>query len=243
MSLLALAWQEAAPEQVVSNGTPQWLLILVGVVVVDAIGFGLSRLLSGGSPSHTHTRESFAGSSPASDEPPAKPGPEPFSTRAGPPRPRQPSIFISYRREDSADITGRISDRLIQKFGRDAVFKDVESIPLGSDFRKHLKEAVGRCDVLIAVIGRQWTTIQNESGKRRLDDPRDHLRIEVESALERDIPVIPVLVQGAMVPDEETLPESLRPLAYRNAQPVRPDPDFNHDLDRLMSGIETHVSR
>jgi hypothetical protein len=209
----------------------------VGIALLAVIAFAISRTM--------RTMTSRV------DDPPASPSvsprvPEPpRATPSAPPRAeprRQRSIFISYRREDSADITGRITDRLIQKFGRDAVFKDVESIPLGSDFRKHLKDAVGRCDVLIAVIGRQWTTIQNENGKRRLDDPRDHLRIEVESALERDIAVIPVLVQGAVVPDEETLPEPLRPLAYRNAQPVRPDPDFNHDLERLMSGIEAHLS-
>jgi len=246
--VLAL-WQTAVDESAaqeaaapVSGGSePGWLVMLVGIGVVAALAFGVSRLMRSGNA--REGRETFSGFSSRPDEPPAA------SAAAPPPPPprsesrRQPSIFISYRREDSADITGRISDRLIQKFGRDAVFKDVESIPLGSDFRKHLKEAVGRCDVLVAVIGRKWTTIENEGGRRRLDDPRDHLRIEVESALERDIPVIPVLVQGAVVPDEDALPEPLRPLAYRNAQPVRPDPDFNHDLERLMSGIEAHISR
>lgn len=247
MSTLALAlWQEATnsvPKSVGSQTSdgPQWLMIVVGVAVVAALAFGISRLMSRGAP-RERDEARFSNLSPQPHERPA-------ATASAPPPPppraesrRQPSIFVSYRREDSADITGRISDRLIQKFGRDAVFKDVESIPLGSDFRKHLKDAVGRCDVLIAVIGRQWTTIQNESGRRRLDDPRDHLRIEVESALERDIPVIPVLVQGAVVPDEESLPETLRPLAYRNAQPVRPDPDFNHDLERLTRGIEDHLT-
>ena len=228
MTTFVLALQAAEP--VSGGGSLQWLAILVGIGVVIALVTVFRNILSS-----SRRREK--------DDTPPEPAPEPFATRAGPPRPPQPSIFISYRREDSADITGRISDRLIQKFGKDAVFKDVESIPLGSDFRKHLKDAVGRCDVLVAVIGRQWATIENENGRRRLDDPRDHLRIEVESALERDIPVIPVLVQGAVVPDPEKLPEPLRPLAYRHAQPVRPDPDFNHDLDRLMSGIEAHLSR
>jgi hypothetical protein len=152
-----------------------------------------------------------------------------------------PRLFISYRREDSAYITDRINERLTQRFGRNAVFKDVDSIPLGQDFRKLLRDAVGGCDVLLAVIGKEWFAVDAKTGKRRIDDPRDHLRIEIESALERDIPVIPVLVQGAEVPEEEQLPEPLRPLAYRNAQPVRPDPDFNNDLDRLMRGIETQL--
>ena len=233
IALLQVAAQEAGPVSSSSSGAPQWLLVVLGLAVFAIVLVIGMRSMSRGSAQRV---ESFI-----SPEP--EPAAAPESPRPRPSAPRRPSIFISYRREDSADITGRISDRLIQKFGRDAVFKDVESIPLGSDFRKHLKDAVGRCDVLIAVIGRQWTTIQNESGRRRLDDPRDHLRIEVESALERDIPVIPLLVQGASVPDEESLPESLRALAYRNAQQVRPDPDFNHDLDRLMSGIEAHLKR
>jgi hypothetical protein len=151
------------------------------------------------------------------------------------------SIFISYRREDSADISGRISDRLVDRFGKNAVFKDVDSIPIGRDFRTHLQEAVGRCDALLAIIGKQWCDA-SVNGKRRLDDPRDHLRIELESALARNIPVIPVLVQGASMPEEEMLPESLRSLAYRHAIPVRPDPDFNVDLDRLMRGMEAQFS-
>jgi hypothetical protein len=157
--------------------------------------------------------------------------------------PRGARLFISYRREDSAYISDRINERLTQRFGRQTVFKDVDSIPLGQDFRKHLREAVGGCDVLLAVIGKDWLAVDQKTGARRIDDPRDHLRIEVESALERDIPVIPVLVQGASVPAEADLPESLRPLAYRNAQQVRPDPDFNNDIDRLLRGLEQLLRR
>jgi hypothetical protein len=167
----------------------------------------------------------------ALDEPPTPSAARSAATAKG------ASIFISYRREDSADIVGRISDRLVERFGKTAVFKDVDSIPIGRDFRTHLQEAVGRCDALIVIIGKQWCDA-SVHGKRRLDDARDHLRIEVESALARNIPVIPVLVQGASMPEEEMLPESLRALAYRNGIPVRPDPDFNLDLDRLMRGME-----
>jgi hypothetical protein len=146
-------------------------------------------------------------------------------------------IFISYRRQDSQHITGRIYDRLISQFGKEAVFKDVDSIPLGYDFRDHLREQVGRCAVLVAVIGKSWNP-PAASGDRRLSDPRDHLRIEIESALERRIPVIPVLVDGVEVPAEEELPASLGRLAYHNGVAVRPDPDFHHDADRLVRGIE-----
>jgi TIR domain len=147
------------------------------------------------------------------------------------------SVFVSYRRQDSQHITGRIYDRLAARFGREAIFKDVDSIPLGFDFRDHLREQVGQCAVLIAVIGKNWNP-PAASGGRRLGDPRDHLRIEIESALDRRIPVIPVLVDGIDMPTEEELPHSLARLAYHNGIAVRPDPDFHHDADRLVRGIE-----
>jgi hypothetical protein len=150
------------------------------------------------------------------------------------------SVFISYRRDDSADITGRIYDRLIEHFSRDIVFKDVDSIPLGIDFRQHLEKALSQCRVLIAVVGNEW--MGSEEGKRRIDDPRDHVRLELELALSRNIPVIPVLVRRATIPTEEALPPSLRSLAYRNGIQVRPDPDFHGDVDRLIKGIEPHLS-
>lgn len=150
------------------------------------------------------------------------------------------SVFISYRRDDSADITGRIYDRLIEHFSRDIVFKDVDSIPLGIDFRQHLEKALSQCRVLIAVVGVEW--MGSEQGKRRIDDPRDHVRLELELALSRNIPVIPVLVRKATIPAEEALPSSLRSLAYRNGIQVRTDPDFHADVDRLIKGIEPHLS-
>jgi hypothetical protein len=148
------------------------------------------------------------------------------------------TIFVSYRRQDSGDATGRIYDRLVQHFGRESIFKDVDSIPLGMDFRNVLGDAVGQCDLLLAVIGHQWLKIQNEGPARRLDNPRDFVRIEIESAMQRDIPVIPLLVQGAGMPGENDLPRSLQALVYRNAISIRPDPDFHHDVDRLIKGIE-----
>jgi TIR domain len=153
------------------------------------------------------------------------------------------SVFISYRRDDSADITGRIYDRLIQHFSREIVFKDVDSIPLGIDFRQHLENALSQCRVLLAIVGNDWMGSETVGGKRRIDDPRDHLRLELEVALGRNIPVIPVLVRKAPVPSEDQLPPSLRSLAYRNGIQVRPDPDFHGDMDRLIKGIEPHLTR
>jgi len=142
-------------------------------------------------------------------------------------------ILISYRREDSADVTGRIYDRLIQVFPQ-SVFRDVDSIPLGVDFRAYLDEQVAKCDVFLAVIGRDWLRGKSRKGKSRLEDPGDFVRIEIESALKRQIPLIPVLVQGAKIPAAECLPASIQDLSYRHAINVRVDPDFHRDMDRLI---------
>lgn len=148
------------------------------------------------------------------------------------------SIFISYRRSDSADITGRIYDRLVDEYGRAFIFKDVDSIPLGTDFREYLDRKVSECNSLLAIIGDRWLDAKDDAGKRRLDDPEDFVRVEIESALERGIPVIPLLVRGAKMPAEGDLPGSLRKLVYKNGIPIRPDPDFHRDMDRLISALD-----
>ena len=152
-------------------------------------------------------------------------------------------IFISYRRDDAADVTGRINDRLRHHFGGEAIFTDVDSIPLGVDFREHLEGSVSQCDILLAVIGREWTSISDENGRRRLDLSTDFVRVEIESALKRKIPVVPLLAHGISMPDAEELPQSIRDLAFRNATPVRPDPDFHKDMDRLIRGIEKYFQK
>lgn len=152
-------------------------------------------------------------------------------------------IFISYRRDDSADVTGRIYDRLVAQFGRENIFKDVDSIPFGVDFKEHLTEAVQQCAIQLVVIGRDWLNITDVNGRRRLDDPRDFVRIEVEAALSRKIPVIPLLVMNAAMPDEEHLPSSLASLAYRNGTAIRRDPDFHNDMTRLINGLVAHFDK
>lgn len=147
-------------------------------------------------------------------------------------------IFISYRRSDSADVAGRIYDRLIDKFGKNLIFKDVDSIPLGLDFKEYLDKKVGECEVLLAIIGDHWLDASDGSGAKRLHDVSDFVRIEIESALERNIPVIPLLVRNATMPREESLPYSLRKLVYRNGIPIRSDPDFHRDMDRLIKALE-----
>ena len=148
-------------------------------------------------------------------------------------------IFISYRRQDSGVFIGRIYDQLKLHFGERNVFRDVYNIPAGSDFREVLNKEVGQCDIFLAVIGRQWVDISSTQGRRRLDDPNDFVRIEVELALSNpNILVIPVLVDNAEMPEVEDLPPSLQPLCYRNAVKVRTDPDFPHDMQMLLQQIK-----
>lgn len=146
-------------------------------------------------------------------------------------------IFISYRRDDAAYVTGHINDILRKEFGNDAVFTDVDNIALGVDFRAVLDETVSQCQVLLAVIGSEWLTARDQDGQLRLQDPADFVRIEIESALRRGIPVIPLLVTGALMPTAEELPDSLRDLAYRNGMQIRPGPDFGVDVARLVKSL------
>jgi len=146
-------------------------------------------------------------------------------------------VFICYRRKDSQPFADRIYDWLERAFEPDNVFKDIDTIPLGRDFRRILEEAVIRCDALLVVIGPRWLGETDESGRRRVDDPGDWVRIEIETALERDIPVIPLLVDEASFPREADLPPSLQKLVYRHGTPVRPDPDFRHDMGRVIKAL------
>jgi len=150
-------------------------------------------------------------------------------------------IFISYRRDDSADVSGRIRDRLAEDFGGRAIFTDVDSIPLGVDFHDYIDRYVGQCEVFLPVIGKDWLCALDDEGQLRLDDPTDFVRLEIESALRRDIPVIPLLVRQAEMPEAAELPASLAELSRRNGLPVRPDPDFRRDMERLISGIREHI--
>jgi hypothetical protein len=110
------------------------------------------------------------------------------------------------------------------------------------DFRKHVGDLVQQCDAVIAIIGNQWAG-SSSGNARRLDDPRDLVRIEIAAALARGIPVVPVLVGGAVMPVEQELPRELQTLAYRNGISVRPDPDFHKDLDRLIAGLDANFAR
>src|SRR5262249_55425840 len=132
-----------------------------------------------------------------------------------------------------------IYDRLQRHFGHGSVFMDVDTIPVGADFRQYLRDAVSQCEILLAIIGEQWLEA-SQGGARRLEDPKDFVRIELETALGRGIPVIPVLIGRTTMPLPEQLPPSLADLAYLNAVQVARGRDFHDHVDRLIQGLN-HV--
>ena len=150
------------------------------------------------------------------------------------------AIFISYRRDDSEGQAGRLLKDLAGHFGQDAVFMDVAGIAPGRDFRRVIDEHVATCGVLLAVIGKAWITAQDASGRRRLDDPADFVRLETASALKRDIPVIPVLVHGAGMPEAGQLPPDLADLAFRNGVELS-HARWDSDVQLLIKALEPYV--
>ncbi|MGG6239240.1 tetratricopeptide repeat protein [Nodosilinea sp. AN01ver1] len=148
-----------------------------------------------------------------------------------------PSIFISYRISDSADITGRICDHLERRFGAGEVFRDALSIRGGNDYRDDIHQALNACRVLVVVIGPGWLNAVDAEGNRRLPQPDDWVRREIETALGRDIPILPLLVNNASHPTAEDLPDSLEPLTYRQNLPLRSALEFQDDMDRLIERL------
>jgi hypothetical protein len=146
-------------------------------------------------------------------------------------------IFISYRREGTAYSAGWLYDRLAEHFGAGQVFKDVDSIELGDDFVEVITRAVSRCDVLLALIGEEWLTAATPSGDRRLDDPEDFVRLEIEAALARRIRVIPILVDSAVMPRTDQLPPSMAGLGRRQALELSPS-RFESDTSRLLRVLD-----
>jgi TIR domain len=140
-------------------------------------------------------------------------------------------IAISYRREDTAPITGRIYDQLQAVFGRDQVFMDIDSIPFGVDFRTQISESLKRCDTLLVVIGSDWVGVSPD-GSRRIDDPTDFVRFEVAQALAENIKVIPLLIDRTEMPSSSSLPEDIKSLAFRNALRVTsPSGEMKHSYE------------
>src|SRR5262249_1416798 len=150
-------------------------------------------------------------------------------------------VFISYRRDESAGHAGRVHDRLEREFGRALLFMDVDAVPLGVNFVKVLSEEVAKCDVLLAVIGPNWLNARDEDGNRRLDNPHDFVRIEIGAALQRNIPVIPILLDGTKVPKTNQLPKELEGLSLRNGLDIR-HASFHNDVDRLIRGLKGQLA-
>jgi hypothetical protein len=148
----------------------------------------------------------------------------------------QAKIFVSYRRRETAGHAGRLYDRLAEHFGDDRVFMDVE-IEAGVDFAEQINQAVGSCGALIVLIGEQWLTVVDAEGRRRIDDPADVHRVEIEAALNRHVRVIPALVQGARMPEAEDLPPALSALGRRQAVELS-DQRWDYDVGRLVGVLE-----
>lgn len=152
------------------------------------------------------------------------------------------AIFIGYRRDDTADAAGRIYDALARRFGKGRIFKDVDNLRPGADFGDYIKTVLPRCRVALILIGPNWIEARDERGARRLDDPHDWVRIEIETALATPrLDVVPVLVNGARMPRADELPASLQPLLRRHAATVRRDPDFHDDINRLATALKASV--
>jgi TIR domain len=150
------------------------------------------------------------------------------------------SIFISYRRDDSEGEAGRLCDDLAEIFHEESVFMDVNAIQPGRDFRKAIDESIHKCSVLLAIVGQGWLDSKDGSGQKRLDDGNDFVRLEIASALVRDIPVIPVLVRGAKMPRAEQLPADLRELAFRNAVELT-HARWKSDLQVLIRALRPYM--
>jgi trypsin-like peptidase/TIR domain-containing protein len=149
-------------------------------------------------------------------------------------------IFISYRRNDESGNAGRLRDLLVNRFGPERLFFDVDSIELGADFLKVIREQVAQSEVLITVIGPRWVDMRHENGPRRLDDKEDPVRIEIETALDRDKRIIPVLIGDARMPAGKELPESLKPLAMRSATRLTHE-RFLYDCEPLIAALSKIV--
>jgi TIR domain-containing protein len=152
------------------------------------------------------------------------------------------AVFISYRRGDSEGQARALFIELSNVVGRQSVFMDVDSIALGRDFREALQERLASCDLMLALIGPGWLHAKDDAGSRRLDNPADFVRQEIATALKRNIPVTPVLLQGAQVPNQADLPEDLRDLAYRNAFELSHN-RWESDVREMLSRLELRRDR
>ncbi len=152
-----------------------------------------------------------------------------------------PNVFISYRRKDSGEVVGRLYDTLAARLPSGKVFRDLDTIPFGSSFPDVINKAIAGADVVLVIIGPDWINQTEADGGRRIDQGSDPVRLEVETALAHGKPIVPILVRNAAFPREADLPPSLQPLSKFNALPIRPDPDFHGDFQKLI-GLLTETA-
>jgi TIR domain len=152
-----------------------------------------------------------------------------------------PRIFLSYRRDDTRWLAGRLYDRLRERYGRTAVFQDIDTIKPGVKYTDYIESTISQCRLVIVIIGDSWLSATDALGRRRLDAPRDMVRLEVAAAVRRNIPIIPVLVQGALMPSEEELPESIADLTLYNASEITAT-RWEYDVAQLLQGIDDLIA-
>jgi hypothetical protein len=157
--------------------------------------------------------------------------------------PARRDIFLSYRRADSIHIAGRVFDRLRSAIGADRVFKDVNSIPLGSNFLSEIQAEIGSARVMLVLMGPRWLTLSDDAGRRKIDDESDLVRIEIQWALDKGIPIIPLLFDGASMPSAASMPRALEAFASSQALQIRPDPGFDSDMDSLIAACRSYLTR
>ena len=147
-------------------------------------------------------------------------------------------IAISYRRADSEAMTGRIFDRLIAHYGKEAIFRDIDDIPPGIDFRVHINQTLLKTHILLAIVGPQWLGTSSDGSADRIQEESDPVRVEVETALRRRVPLIPILIGSTKMPSSDQLPPGLKDFAFRNAVKVDTGQDFDYHMDRLIRSMD-----
>lgn len=163
-----------------------------------------------------------------------------MSTESVSPARASQQVFVCYRREETAAHAGRVYDAMVSRFGERNVFMDIDMEP-GVDFVERITEVVSGCVALIVVMGPGWATVTDEDGTRRIEDPDDFVRLEVETGLRNGVHVIPALVHGARMPRRESLPPELRSLARRNALEMS-DGRWGYDVGRLLTALDERVT-
>jgi hypothetical protein len=147
------------------------------------------------------------------------------------------SIVISYRREDTPGTVGWMHELLVRNYGKSTVYRDIDQIDAAEDFRKSIGKALRKCDLVLAAIGPRWSG-NLDAGRRRLDDPNDWVRVELETALQLGIPILPILMEGAAMPSPDELPDKLKELAFKQALRVDPLIHFHRDIEQLILAID-----